>query len=318
MYRGLPRWVAQMLRCSIDGGELTITGGTDFILDGSIQCLKCGHSLPIADGILDLLEPTTLHRNSQLELKEREQQWADEGVPTTLTDLDRAELEPHLEALSLRPGHSVAEFGCGSGRYTREIHRSCARLVAIDFSREALLALTAFAGDNVALVRADVGRLRLAPGAFDRMLSTLTSNLPTPELRQSLFRTAAEGLAREGRFVFGSHYYGARARVTGVQKSGYYEGTSIYRFYTTRAEAGAEVNPWFERVRLQPVQILIPFSRRLHLPLKPLSRACERIPLARECGQLLMGVAEQPRTALAVAAVNTLDSSSSGTKSAHA
>jgi SAM-dependent methyltransferase len=296
MYKGLPAWALSLLRCPVDGGELTCPGTAPFIVSGTVSCVTCAFRASVDRGILDLIDYGLLHDDSRSELERREEQWADDrGRAEPPSELDWAEIEPHLEALDLRPDHTVVEFGCGSGRYTRQMHKSVARFVAIDFSKQALECLAEQVGDNVALVRADVARLRLAERVFDRAVSTLTSNLPTQDVRNNLYRMAASGLVDGGRFVFGMHFYGWRARLARVKKSGYYtEESRIYRYYLTRDDARAEVAPFFRELKLQPVQTFIPLGGRLHLPLRRLSRLCERIPIAGEFSELLMGVAERP------------------------
>jgi hypothetical protein len=87
-----------------------------------------------------------------------------------------------------------------------------------------------------------------------------------------------------------------------IPRSGYYKESGIYRLFMSKAELHDEMSPWFGRLRLQPVKILPPFGRRLGLPLLPTSRACERLPIASEFGEILMAIGEQPRRAREVTA----------------
>jgi SAM-dependent methyltransferase len=283
-----------LFRCVEDGGELVPATADRVLVNTTVACAQCGSTRHVTDGVLDLLDAGTLNPESRRELGVRERQWAADTL-RPLTEVDRAEMDPHLEALALRPEHCVLEFGCGSGRFTRELQMSGARIVAVDFSKEALASIAQWAGENVALVRADVAHVRLSPSAFDRVLSTVTSNLPTAGLRENLFRAVAAGLAPNGRFVCGAHYYGLRARMGGIPRSGFYKESGIYRLFMTRADLHNEMSPWFGRLHLQPVKILPPFGRRMGMPLLRTSRACERLPVAREFGEILMAISEQPR-----------------------
>lgn len=58
------------------------------------------------------------------------------------------------------------------------------------------------------LVLGDINTLQVAPKQFRLGLSTLTSNLPSWEHRESLYRLARTALAPHGRFVFSTHFHG--------------------------------------------------------------------------------------------------------------
>jgi SAM-dependent methyltransferase len=295
-FQGLPAWTFDLVHCPADDGRLAPDSKAEYIRHGTATCGTCGAQWPIVDGVLDLLEPTALDVESRREMERRDVHWsAVRAECPPLTDMDRAELDSHLAALTLAPTHTVLEFGCGAGRFSYELSRRAGRVVAVDFSLTGLHGVASLVGANVALVRADVTKLQPAAGAFDRALSTLTSNLPTPETRDGLFRVAATGLHAGGRFVFGVHYYGTRARLIGVHKEGYYDEDGIYRLYMTKADCREMAGPHFGKVALRPVAVMLPLSRTLRLPLYATSRVCERIPGLADFGELLMGVADQPR-----------------------
>jgi SAM-dependent methyltransferase len=279
----------------MDGGALQPRSEGDFVVDGVAVCDSCAAQWPIAGGVLDLLDPLALDHESSRELERRDVTWAEvRAAQQPLTDMDRVELDSHLAALGLTSTHVVLEFGCGLGRFTGALSRGSARVVAVDFSMAGLLGVSALVGDNVALVRADVARLRTADRSFDRALSTLTSNLPTQAARHALFRVAAAALHERGRFVFGVHFFGLRARIEGVHKEGYYNEDGIYRLYMTRSDCRQMAGPYFRKLDLRPVVVIPPFSRTLRLPFYATSRFCERIPLLADFGELLMGVADRP------------------------
>jgi SAM-dependent methyltransferase len=295
VFKGFPAAALILLRCPVDGGELEVAESAEFIMRGVVSCKRCGHPALIADGILDLLDLKDLHSLSSHEREKRESEWA--SPPDPPTDLDLAEIEPHLEALQLRPDHNILELGCGSGRYTSMLAEQGRLIVAVDYSRTGLQTIASgLRSDNLALVLADVTRFAVSPESFHSVLSTLTSNLPTADHRMCLYRVAASALVSdEGRFVSGTHFYGLRARLLHTKKNGYYEEGGIYRFYTTRDDIRREITPYFSDVRVQPILIQPPLARTLRMPVLKVSRASERIVGLREFGNLLMTIARKPK-----------------------
>jgi SAM-dependent methyltransferase len=235
-----------------------------------------------------------MHVESERELGVRQRQYQ-KDVTAVPEALDLAEMVPHIEALQLSGSESLLEIGAGSGRYTAQLASQCSSIVAVDFSREGLTQMVRrLAGHpHVIPVQADIKDLRVAPESFDRALCTLTSNLPTRELRAVMFRLAYDALKPGGIFVFGMHYWGPAARRQGLLKDGRYDN-GIYRYYMTEEEARAEASAVFQQITVRPVQIILPGTYRFRLPLYPISRMAERLPVLRNLGWLLMGVARKP------------------------
>ncbi len=171
-------------------------------------------------------------------------------------------------------------------------------ILGVDFSIDSLRALRQRQREQnkVGLVLADITKLNLAQGAYTHVLSTLVSNLPTIKHRQAMYCLAAHALQLRGRFVFSTHHHGIRQRVRRVHKSARYGGEgSIYRYNFSVRECKDEVQPFFNRVWARPIQINLPFSSRLRLPLIGTSRLAERVPLLNLLGDLVLCVAEGPR-----------------------
>ena len=78
-------------------------------------------------------------------------------------------------------------------------------------------------------------------------------------------------------------------------KSGTYKEGGIYRYNFCIREGYEELGPHFASVDAHPIQIYLPLSRTLRLPLILLSRMSERIPLLRSFGNLLLVKADAPR-----------------------
>jgi SAM-dependent methyltransferase len=205
---------------------------------------------------------------------------------------DRTEIEPTLWELRPLTGRLVAEFGCGTGRCTLQFSSQALAVLAIDFSMASLRVLSGKVGvgENIGLVQADIINTRLRPHTFDRVLSTLHSNLPSEEHRVACNRTAANALKDDGRYVFSMHYHGIRDLLLGVPRSGYYPDSGIYRYHMRTGEAKRETLSYFGRARFSRLKVSIPGVHSIFL-----SKLARRVPLLNEMAQLLLCVAEQPK-----------------------
>jgi SAM-dependent methyltransferase len=207
------------------------------------------------------------------------------------------EVDALLEALDLSPEHRLLEMGCGRGRFTTRVASMCSEVVAVDISLQSLRAAAArLEGGDVALVHGDATKPLVAAGHVDRVLGTLASNLPDRATRQASYRTAAAALRPGGKFVFSTHYLGLRARMDREPREGRYTEGGIYRCLLTAADVREEAAPYFRRLRIRPICVVLPFSRRLGVPLAPLDRVARRIPLVRAFGDLLLVEASEPRS----------------------
>jgi SAM-dependent methyltransferase len=269
--------LVKLLRCPLDGGIFASA-------PHQLVCTSCQFTSPIEDGIVSLFGPEDDEGRHEQAIREQEYQ---QELPP-LSREDQMEMVPTMAALQLTGKEVVLELGAGSGRYTREIARASAAVVAVDFSRRGLLQIARQRMLNVLAVQCDIARLRVAPHAFDRVLSTLTSNLAD---RTPLYRLAA---AAGGRSIFSAHHYGWNAKLRHIVKTGHYSGSEIFRQYLTAGELRRETAAFFGRVDVRPIAAMLPGSGRLGLPIDRLSYVLERLPGLRNFGDLLLGVAEQP------------------------
>lgn len=301
---GISRSLLADLRCPDDAAELLVESDaaeSEDVVDGELVCTRCAGRFPITGGIVRFLDDGALDEESAFEKEIRNEHAIADGfeLDRQYGPVSRAELDPTIEALDLQPAHRLLELGCGNGRYTQRVSGMCEQVLAVDFSDEALVRLRHRLGQggNVGLVQADITRFRVAPGSFDRALSTLVSNLPSRAHRDAMYRLAADALTPEGRFVFGTHLQGIRERLTGVPKDGRYPETKIYRYNFTLAECRSEPSTCFGRVTARPIQVFVPLLRRLPRPgLYRQSRILEHVPVLRGFGALSVCVASQPRS----------------------
>jgi SAM-dependent methyltransferase len=193
----------------------------------------------------------------------------------------------------------VAELGCGTGRYTLDIASRASATVAVDLSRSGLLVLRQKldAPASVALLQADVTRSYGTPLRFDRVLSTLHSNLPTREHRSAALQHAASALKDAGRAVISMHHRNVPDTIRGIDASGRYQDSGIYRYYMTKAEAHREAGRFFDRVRFVYLSADLP-----RVPVAAVSLLAARTPFVREgLARLFLAVGESPRRAHAEA-----------------
>ena len=313
MHRGFPAELLRLVRCVDDDGTLDGRPQPDSIVDGTVHCSRCGNGYRIEDGILRLLDRWQPDAESAHEARLRDSIAGNgdylEGFRATRADrqFDRMEMRPTLEALTpLREG-VILELGAGTGRYTVELAKESRALLAVDFSARSLETLMAKLSDpqlegqaRVGLVQADITRLRLAPRGFDRILSTLVSNLPTRSHRAAMFGLAASALRGDGTLVFSAHHYGLRQRMRREPIDGRYSEGGIYRRLLSQREVLDELEPYFGRASCRPIQIALPFTYRWpRFPLEAISRLAERSQFLRQLGFLLLATARRPTDARA-------------------
>jgi SAM-dependent methyltransferase len=237
-----------------------------------------------------------LHGESEYERRLRDAEAARHPDPSWDTPGDAMEIDAMLKALSLRPGHRVLELGAGRGRFTTLLAAARTEVVAIDISLESLRAASRrIDSESVALLHGDATKAMVAPSTFDRVLGTLTSNLPDRATRQASYDVAAKALRPNGVFVCTTHYFGLRARLDGEAREARYTEGGIYRCLLTVDEVVEEASPFFARVRARPVCVVLPFAHRLRLPIATIDRFARRVPGLRAFGTLLLVEATGPR-----------------------
>lgn len=302
-YRGFPTDWLKLVRCHQAQCEGALHAGEEappHILQGHVDCLRCAHRYPIEAGILRLLNPVALHGESDNERRTRDRQALDIDHSWEDTPWVKMELVPTLKASAPLAQAQVLELGAGTGRYSVRMAERGARLLATDFSFTSLrvLAERVKPGWEVALVEADCTRLRLAPGRFDLVASTLMSNLPAPDHREAVYQLAASALREGGKFVFSTHHHSWRARWRGEAQAGHYRSGGIYRYLFRQGEIRRETRRFFGSVDCRPMQIHVPLSAKLRVQYVA-SRMAERIWPLNRLGDLLLVAARKPYRAAA-------------------
>ncbi len=298
MYAGILPELLHLIRCPLDAGELEFVQppSAAAVRSGSLRCTACAQTFPIEHGIAVLLPPGTMHVEGAFEKTQRDHDAVETNLAWEDEPASRSEMESTLTALEPLRDTTVLELGCGCGRYTH-LFATARAIVAVDFSIESLRRLASRLSSDlpVILICGDITCFKVAPGAFDRVFSTLTSNLPEAEHREQLYRLAGTALAAGGRFVSSAHYFGLRERWHREQKSGHYAGSNIYRRCFGSQELRAETLRFFGDVTCRRIVVLLPFISRLGLAMSGLARVAESIPAVNWFASLLLVTASKPR-----------------------
>ncbi|HXJ06257.1 MAG TPA: class I SAM-dependent methyltransferase [Candidatus Acidoferrum sp.] len=302
-----PRDMITLLRCNTDAGELTLAeelrADADGVLDAVLRCKTCGADFRIEDGIACLL-PAKLSSEASHEMRIRDTIDYDctnprpfvpppDGWRSLLSDL--LEVPAHLDELQTSPSSTVLELACGDGRFTTLIAQTGARILAVDFSINALrlLAHRLPPGAHVGRVHADINQLHFASRAFDRAL-TLTPLISRDE-RMNMYRTIARALTEDGRYVGSFEHHDLNRRLLGLPLVRRYSRDGILLEHLTTKTLRREVAPYFSKLRVRPIRARVPLFTKLPPALaSPLLRLTAVLPFVRHFGELLLLTAQRP------------------------
>jgi len=231
------------------------------------------------------------------------------GWRSKLSDL--LEIPHHLSELQPK-ACTVLEIGCGDGRFTMLMAQMGASVLAVDFSLNSLrtlgsrlqsgIAPTAYhlrhlcspsdLRGRVALVRADASHFHVAPRSFDRALST--TPLDSREERLAMYRSIAEALGDDGRYVGSVENDDLTRRLLGLPLARRYS-SGIFIEHFSVAKVWREVSPFFSKLRIRPIRPRLPFIHRLPSNWELcLSRLAAATPVLRHLGEILLFRAERP------------------------
>jgi len=302
-----PRDMVPLLRCNTDAGELALAeelrAAADGVFDAVLRCKICRDEYRIADGIA-LLLPDQLSSEARHEMGIRDTIDYDcrnpspfvpppDGWRSLLSDI--LEVPAHLNELQNTPSSLVLELACGDGRFTTLIAQTGARILAVDFSINALrlLAERIPPGAQVGRVHADINQLHLASRVFDRAL-TLTPLVSRDE-RMNMYRTIALALTDDGRYVASFEHDDLNRRLLGLPLARRYSKDGILIEHLTTKTLRREAAPYFSKLRVRPIRARVPLVTKLPLALaNPLLRLVAVLPFVRNFGELLLLTAQNP------------------------
>ena len=307
MSNHFPRDMVSLLRCNMDAGELMLAkelrGDLGGVLDAVLSCGTCGTEFRIEDGIA-LLLPMQISAEARHEMSIRDTIDYDctnprpfvpppDGWRSVLSDM--LEVPAHLGELQTSPSNTVLELACGDGRFTTLIAQTGAKILAVDFSINALrlLAERLPPGAKVGRVHADINQLHLASRAFDRAL-TLTP-LTSRDERMNMYRTIASALTDDGRYVGSFEHDDLNRRLLGLPLVRRYSKDGILIEHLTAEALRREAAPYFSNIRVRPIRPRVPFVAKLSRGLAcHILRLVAALPFLRQFGELLLLTAQNP------------------------
>ena len=302
-----PREMVSLLRCNNDAGELSIATELPCneadVLDAVLRCKSCGVEFRIKDGIARFM-PNQLSAEDQHEMNIRNTIDYDaknqgpfvpppDGWRSALSDM--LEIPEHLNELKPSRSNMVLELACGDGRFTGLIAQTGARILAVDFSINALNLLAHRLPPNarVGRVHADINHMHIASRSFDRALSF--TPLDSREQRMSMYRMIAVALKDEGRYVASVEHDDLNRRLLGLPFVRRYSREGILIEHLTAKTMRREAAPYFSGVRIRPIRPRVPFITKLPRVLAlPILRIFTVLPIIRQFGELLLLTARRP------------------------
>jgi SAM-dependent methyltransferase len=249
-----------LLRCPETGEKLT--GWDGMSATGTLTTADRSRAYPVIDGLPNLL-PDLLREEisptvaldevaeKRSEMLARDAQVGDYDRMLGLKLFTAVEVPLTLSYLRPEADHLMLEGGCGTGRMTAAFAERVRGLVCVDFSRESLKVARTKLGpallDKTLFLQADLSRLPLASGAFDRVGSFgVYEHIPTAEARAGAVRHLARALKpREqgGRFALSAYRWGPPQSWMS-EREGHHPG-GIYFLRLTLSELKQHLAPEF-------------------------------------------------------------------------
>lgn len=168
-------FLLSVLACPACRGELSFEELPEYpreheeIEKGTLRCVKCRKSFPIADGVPRLLTET---RDSAVLRTRKSFAWEWDRYPGPRSEDRELFLEETRLGEKDWDGRFVLDAGCGMGRYAKVALSLGAEVVAFDLS-DSLLRLIPLAREDrkLHLVQGDLLSPPFKPGAFDTVYS---------------------------------------------------------------------------------------------------------------------------------------------------
>lgn len=216
------------------------------LIDGALDCAACGRSYPVEEGIPRMLPAALVEAGEaapatpeavakRSEMRARDDQADDYDRMWQMNLFALAEIPATLALTGLAPHHRLLEGGCGTGRMTPDFAARCTHLVSVDFSFQSLLRcarkLRRAGVHNADLVQADITRLPLRTGMFDRVVSCqVLEHVPTPDSRAAAVAELARAARDGGRVMISAYQHNLFNRVFGEKEGEHTGGIYFYRF----------------------------------------------------------------------------------------
>jgi SAM-dependent methyltransferase len=318
-----PRKFLSLLRCSRDGGELTIaeeTKSEEFgVMNATLRCVACNSEYLVENGIARLMtSDVSAETQHEIDLRETEYDAMQGGFTPPQEGwrsdfMDAIEIPAHLDEMMPSEHCRAIELGCGDGRLAILMAQMGAEVLAVDFSYAALrqfarnlslgIAPTNYnlnsdslipeLAGRVGLVQADINSFYVAPSSFDRVLSATPCD--SRDERMRMYRTIANALKDDGRYIASLEYDDLNRRLLGLPVLRRYTPGGVLIEHLSIAALRRELMPYFDRVSFRLVRAKLPFVRFLPKNAKIfVSLAATKIPVLKEFSEIVLARAERP------------------------
>lgn len=273
--------------CPFSVHSVQVEGSDDSVLEGEVGTQT--RKVKIQEGILRLLDRATLSKVEAVEVTARDQEAS--RYNTRLAERHYHEVTPCIEIL--QPTHSdiILDAGCGTGRITKTLVETGARVIGVDFSFDSLREARQHVPLNgtVAFVEADITRLTMQPEQCTKVVSTqVLEHITTVEKRNVFAQFIRNVLKPGGMGIITAYHHDVRRRIVGYSREVSHKN-GVYAHYFTRNEFSKLFTPYFNHIQFRYFDIVIPGLVRLGTPEKILgviSRIAENTP-ARELAHLI-------------------------------
>ena len=300
-YQGFPRKLLAAVVCPKEGSSLSIhataqSADGEHLWEGRLRCRECGAAYSIEEGIISLLDgQAKLPPVLEQEREERDRR-ADDYDRMIAARFYKEVLATEAMVGEVK-GKRIIEYAAGTGRFTEIFAREADSYLALDFSRESLrIAGRKISAPGTGLVLADAVTCQTAPAFFDAAFTfQFFGQIPSREARQQFCENVQASLRSGGSFVCSAYHQELRRLWRGAPPEGFRRSGIFYHFFSV-VELRQELSVGFVVEAIRPIDITLPFERRLGLPPAlggALSRLAERIPFLNRFGHIVIARARK-------------------------
>lgn len=252
----------EALVCQHDGGDLIANENLgEYIKDCNLTCVVCGRVYRISDGIfrvVDVLSLDSVEMQSEILIRDEQADSYDKRLAPRFYK----EVKPTLQILGNCEGKKIIEYGCGTGRITREIKG--AYILATDFSLVSLgICKENIDQSVVGLVLADSSSFKSKDNFFDLAVSfQFLEHLLSKEIRKHFYLLSRETLKRGGRFIVTAYHNDLRRWWRREAQEGYHLGGVFYHYFSPK-ELCQEIGDTLTEIKIKFLDLTLPGEKRM-------------------------------------------------------
>jgi SAM-dependent methyltransferase len=249
--------LVDFLQCPQDGSSVRVlsSGSNRHVVEGSLECTRCGLQYPITSGIpsfLGGLEKTVHGQEAEIESRNKSFERV-RYVPAHR----KIVIDAFRAAMPKITGFSLLDCGCGNGQLA-ETWSGARRVVGLDFSPAGLTRFILPTNPPpFDLVHGDATRLPFQSCTFDISLaSVLVHHLRTEELRETCIRELHRTVKPGGEVILSVYNWNDDLQRQGEPQEGFFDQAVFYHRYTS-LELAAVLGKYFEVERIMGAQVTL-------------------------------------------------------------